>query len=282
MSGYEDYARTSTSYDATRVPVGLEIILGCFARGDVPLRDMHVLDAGCGTGSYSAALVATVGSVTAIDLNAGMLAVARGKLGEALVRGRVRLARGALERLPCPDGAFDGAIVNQVLHHLDDTPELGYPLHRRALGELARVLRPGGVLLVNTCSHAQLRHGWWYYRLIREAVERVRRRHLPIEALETMLGESGCERGGRFVPLAARLQGDAYFELEGPSRKAWREGDSIWALVTPPELERALARLRELEAKGLLRDFFARADARRAMVGQVTFVCARRQIAAAV
>ncbi len=79
MSGYEDYTRKSANYDKTREPVGTEILVGCFAHAPVPLDRTVVLDAGCGTGSYSDALPGYVGRTEAVDLNPGMLEVAARK-----------------------------------------------------------------------------------------------------------------------------------------------------------------------------------------------------------
>ena len=55
MSVYENYTAVSADYDRTRIPVGVEIILGCLASGGRSLGSLRLLDAGCGTGSYSVA-----------------------------------------------------------------------------------------------------------------------------------------------------------------------------------------------------------------------------------
>ena len=83
MSSYEDYTRKSGNYDKTREPVGTEILVGCFAHAPVPLDRTVVLDAGCGTGSYSDALLGYLGRIEAVDLNPGMLEVAARKLAWA-------------------------------------------------------------------------------------------------------------------------------------------------------------------------------------------------------
>ena len=48
MSAYEDYTAVSADYDRTRIPIGIEIILGCLAASGRPLTSLHLLDAGCG------------------------------------------------------------------------------------------------------------------------------------------------------------------------------------------------------------------------------------------
>ncbi len=79
MSVFETYDETSRHYDTTRVAIGGEILLGCLARHAKPLHELSVLDAGCGTGAYSLAIIGRVGRIEAIDMSAGMLERARAK-----------------------------------------------------------------------------------------------------------------------------------------------------------------------------------------------------------
>lgn len=196
MSSYEDYTRVSRNYDRTRCPVGIEVIIGCMAQAHTPLDEMVVLDAGCGTGNYSRALLDHVGRIVAVDLNEDMIG----------------------------DAAFDGVMINQVLHRLPDESAQGFSVHRRVFREIAWVLKPGGILTVNTCSRRQLEHGYWYYSLIPQAARTLRARFVPIELLPEILEESGFTYRGRFAPLDALMQGPSYFDPHGPLRKEWRDG----------------------------------------------------------
>ena len=63
MSSYEDYDKTSGHYDKTRIPIGVEIILGCLVKSGRALNKMKVLDAGCGTGNYSEELLDHVNQI---------------------------------------------------------------------------------------------------------------------------------------------------------------------------------------------------------------------------
>ena len=279
MSAYENYTAVSEDYDHTRIPVGLEIILGCLASVGRSLASLRLLDAGCGTGSYCAALRRYAGAIDAVDLNPSMLGVARAKLD-----GRpgcpVALHEAGIDALPFEDACFDAVMVNQVLHHLPDSPNDGWPMLRRVLGEFARVLRPGGVAVINTCSHEQLRRGWWYASLVPEAVATIRRRHADTEVLKGLLAEAGLITRGRFVPSDAVMQGGAYFDGRGPLDPAWRRGDSLWSMVSESELERALDRIRALDEAGTLDAFVDEQDRMRPSVGQVGFHCAVREPAA--
>ena len=155
-----------------------------------------------------------------------MLGVARAKLDHT-PGCPVALHEAGIDALPFEDARFDAVMVNQVLHHLPDVPHDGWPLLRRVLGELTRVLRPGGSAIINTCSHEQLRHGWWHAALVPGAVEAMCRRHPDTEVLTGLLAEAGLVPRGRFVPSDAVMQGDAYFDGRGLLDPEWRRGDSM-------------------------------------------------------
>ncbi|GGW29549.1 class I SAM-dependent methyltransferase [Streptomyces griseoloalbus] len=103
--------------------------------GDVTGR--RILDAGCGSGPLSAALRDRGAVVTGIDASAGMLALARRRLGDDVALHVVDLSG----PLPFDDGAFDDVVASLVLHYLEDWGP--------TLAELRRVLRPGGRLIAS-------------------------------------------------------------------------------------------------------------------------------------
>lgn len=275
MSSYEKYDQTSAAYDGGRTPVGMEILVGALTMSGRPAREMLVLDAGCGTGSYTKELLQFVGRVHAVDASSGMLNVATEKLSSELKEGRVALDRADLRELSFPESTFDGIVINQVLHHLD-TPGFGrYPNHETVLRNLARFLKPGAPLVINTCAREQVTKGFWMTSLVPEAAKRLADRYMPIEDIEQILRASGLTCRGRFVPTDA-VVGPSYFDGRGPLRKEWRDADSLWALASETELEAALARIRELDANGELDAFVANADRDRIHVGQLTFLVATR------
>jgi ArsR family transcriptional regulator len=119
-------------------------------------REWIVGDLGCGTGTVSAALAPFVARVLAVDSSAAMVQAAKKRLQGF---DNVDLRRGELESLPIDDARLDAATLMLVLHHVPE-PE-------RALGEVSRVLKPGGrVVLVDMLPHdrdsyrQQMGHVW--------------------------------------------------------------------------------------------------------------------------
>ncbi|MFC5823643.1 class I SAM-dependent methyltransferase [Nonomuraea insulae] len=103
--------------------------------GDVAGR--RILDAGCGSGPLFSALRDRGAIVTGIDASAGMLELARQRLGADADLQVADLAG----PLPFPNEAFDDVIASLVLHYLEDWGP--------TLAELRRVLKPGGRFLVS-------------------------------------------------------------------------------------------------------------------------------------
>jgi len=100
-------------------------------------RDWTVGDLGCGTGQVSAAIAPFVSRVIAVDASPAMLQAAKKRLQQT---SNVDLRRGDLEALPVDDAMLDAATLMLVLHHV--------PQPERALAEVARVLKPGGRLVI--------------------------------------------------------------------------------------------------------------------------------------
>ena len=275
VSSYENYSETARTYDRTREPIGVEIIVGCLSKSSIPLAQQHLLDAGCGTGNYSRAMIEHVARITAVDLNADMLAQAQSKFNGA-DRDRIGFHRSSITRLPFRAAVFDGIMINQVMHHIADEAESGYPRIRGVLTEFARVLKPRGMIVINICSRQQINEGFWYCSLIPEETARMRERHIPLSVLQQLLHQCGFECASRIVPIDALMQGNAYFNARGPLEKAWRDGDSIWSTVPPERVDQVCADVKRMAEAGKLGDYLHEHDAPRKKIGQVTFVHAQR------
>lgn len=152
--------------------------------------DARVLDAGCGEGVL-------------VDEYSGRLAIEG--IDPNYSSDRVR--NGSLTALPYADATFDRALCLDVLEHLsfEDQP--------KALGELYRVLRPAGVLLVSVpnLAHLQSRvHFLLQGRLIRTAALAKHPGDRPVAEYLDMAARSGFELIGRHgifptVPVLTRM-----------------------------------------------------------------------------
>jgi ubiquinone/menaquinone biosynthesis C-methylase UbiE len=135
-------------------PAGALLAAGSFLSGHAPLAKRlfrpdafdlqgakRILDAGCGAGQFTEIVLEQCdpdATIACFDLSLEML-----RRGERRVaRGRPQMAAADITRLPYRDAAFDCVICGWVLEHLPDP--------RRGLHEIARVLEPGGRLLILT------------------------------------------------------------------------------------------------------------------------------------
>ncbi|MBA3310503.1 MAG: methyltransferase domain-containing protein [Nocardioidaceae bacterium] len=102
----------------------------------------RALDVGCGPGALTAQLVERLGAlaVAAIDPSAPFVAAMRERFPEVDVRS------GVAEHLPFPDDTFDLSLAQLVVHFMTD-PVTG-------LLEMARVTRPGGIVVAGVWDHA--------------------------------------------------------------------------------------------------------------------------------
>jgi len=103
----------------------------------------RVLEVGCGTGDVALAAKALAGpngAVYGIDPSPEMIAVARAKAADQACA--VDFQIGLIEALAFPDATFDVVLSSLMMHHLPDD------LKRQGLAEIARVLKPGGRLLI--------------------------------------------------------------------------------------------------------------------------------------
>ncbi len=110
---------------------------------------MRLLDAGCGPGTVTAGLARAVspGETIGLDAAPGVLEHARAHAAEQQVENAAFVV-GDIYELDDADAAFDVVYANQLLQHLAD------PV--RALKEMRRVLRPGGLLAVRDADYATM------------------------------------------------------------------------------------------------------------------------------
>jgi SAM-dependent methyltransferase len=110
----------------------------------------RLLDVGCGPGTITADLAGAVAQVTALEVTADALDLARAEIARRAVT-NVEFAVGDVHALDFPDDTFDVVHAHQVLQHLGDPVA--------ALREMRRVTRPGGIVAVRDSDYAGFT--WW-------------------------------------------------------------------------------------------------------------------------
>ncbi len=114
----------------------------------------QVLDVGCGTGTLAmevARRVGRTGRVVGVDPGTEQIARARSKAARRHVP--IEFHLGVIEHLAFPDQTFDVVFSTLMMHHLPDS------LKRQGLAEIARVLKPGGRLVIADFKRKQERQG---------------------------------------------------------------------------------------------------------------------------
>jgi SAM-dependent methyltransferase len=117
------------------------------AKHNPELRDPKILDFGCGWGRITRFLpqITAVGNIYGTDVDAGLIKACQDHLHAS---NYTVMTSGAA--LPYPDQMFDVVLSNSVFSHLSEAS------HRFHVGEIARVLKPGGLFLGTILSEASM------------------------------------------------------------------------------------------------------------------------------
>jgi len=276
MSHFENYQNVSRFYENTRTAVGVDIIRNHLENGELPINKQLLVDAGCGTGLYSAALVNHVRKIEAIDLNAGMLKIAKEKMNSEEKKGLINFYISSIDSLPLDNDTVDAVMINQVLHHLPDNSTGGWAHHEKVFREFWRVLKSGGMLIINSCSPEQIECGFWFYNLIPEAKEKMTQKVINLSDLNNLLKQCGFSNTVQEVNMDLVLQSDAYFNSDGIFNADWRSGDSIWSLVPEEILSEVLIKANKMHKEGELEAYLKHHDQNRKTTGQVTFSISKK------
>ena len=266
-----NYDNISSDYDVTRTATGLEtikkIIHNHSKEVSIPIDKIELISIGCGTGNNEIGLAGFVKNVYGIDISLGMINQAREKSKKF---SNLRFDVGNATNLGfIQDKSYDVALFALSLHHMGS-----HNNQIQALGESYRILRTGGLVIIQTLSERQLRDGIWHDDLIPKATGKLIQMYVPIQSLIDNLRSTGFKYKKSIVPADVTIQGRAYFDLDGPFKKKWRSGMSNWVMATKNEVQQALKRLKKMKKDGTLQEYFERREAVRKELGQMTFVYA--------
>jgi SAM-dependent methyltransferase len=135
----EEFTHQSRSFGNSPAMTSAET-LGALVELVPEEREARWIDVACGPGVVSRGIAGRVGSVSGIDLTPAMVEEAERRAREDGV-GNVGFTLGDATALDFPDASFDGAITRLSLHHI--------PAPGRVVAEMARVVRPGGWVVVS-------------------------------------------------------------------------------------------------------------------------------------
>jgi len=123
------------------------------------IEPRRVLDVATGTAGVAIAIArSTSAHVTGVDVSEEMLALGRGRVASAGLQSRIELEVARAEGLPFADGSFDAISFTYVLRYVSDPAA--------TIAELARALRPGGVMAgldFYVPPSMPARAAWWLY-----------------------------------------------------------------------------------------------------------------------
>lgn len=206
----EEYLALYPDRDDREAESQARFVLGCVAPWAARGRG-GILDLACGTGRHAVVLSRGGAPVTGVDLSAPLLARARARRAAP----RPGLVRADMRRLPFADGAF-GAVVNffTSFGYFDDPGDDG-----RVLGEVRRVLAPGGAFLSDVFNAA---------RVLATLVPREEK---------TVAGERVAIRR-RWDPATRRVEKEITMG-EGPAARTFRERVRVYLRGELETLHRA-------------------------------------------
>lgn len=216
-------------FDAERYPpdnlgfwVPLTVRLGRIRSGD------DVLDVGCATGGFTAAIAETTGSnVIGLDHSYDMLAYARRHRG----RPSTHWVGGDAAHLPFARRSFDRVVASLVVHQVEDREQL--------LGDLHRVLRTTGVLLIRTVTPEDAA-AWTPHRFFPSVARAQTARMPPIAELTRLLARIG------FAAVTTEaVERVRHVPMQDIERSFRTEVTDRFPFLSPVELDDGLARMRE-------------------------------------
>ncbi|MCA8954927.1 MAG: class I SAM-dependent methyltransferase [Planctomycetes bacterium] len=170
----------------------------------------HTLDLGTGPGDIPVAIAMAkqAARIVAVDAARTMLALAQRKVARAGLAARIALQCADVKCLPFADRSFDAVLSNTILHHIPEPVAM--------LREAARVLRPGGVLLIRDLYRPDDEQQAWALVDRHAAGATEPQRRLLFDSLHAALTLDEARDAVRAAGLDARVEmsSDRHYSIE--------------------------------------------------------------------
>lgn len=186
----QQFRRQAEAYSAMKVVTDPRILDHMLEVSDVR-PDMRVLDVACGPGFVAMAFAPKCRSVVGIDATDRLVARARAEAARRAIT-NVTFTLGNVERMPFGRDEFDIATCRFAFHHF------AHP--RQVLAEMARVLKPGGRMVIVDMTTSEDPAKSDYHNRLERLCDPSHARALPLSEWEQMIAEAGlgvARRGGR-------------------------------------------------------------------------------------
>ena len=244
-----------------------------------------MLAAGCGTGNYCLRFLENgLQSLKMVDASSTMLENARRKTGE--YKDFVDIQQMVLPKLEFSDESFDVVTFIQVLHHIDSAAlnlekevlsKEDYPNLIESFKQTFNLLRPGGILMVDTMFEENIDSFWWT-SLCPKAANIMKRTRIKKEYLFEVLTEINFSDISFIVrPNSCLLKREIYDRIENIGDSHWRSYLSQYKLVeNSGELDNLISIIQGKVKEGSIREFFYELSKNLRIYGNHVTVFARK------
>lgn len=225
-----------------RKPPGVDVISGLLqVHCNKQFQNIHILDAGCGTGQHSKALLGMgIVEITLIDASPHMLAVAKEALKKHSQQQKAHIVEATFPSFPFQDNTFDAIMFNQVLHHLDDTRDgENYPRLEHTLEDARRILKNKGVLIISTTLSSTIRESIWFLQLQANIREKLIKTYPSVDQYIEFFHKHGfrCVTAMNLLNATGVDIYPNYLDPESILDEEWRQATSIFGIATDTEIK---------------------------------------------
>lgn len=247
-----DYSNNRVNiYNTYRQPIGINFLIEKIESiyKDEDNTTINILDCGCGSGKYTQYLSNYDYSITSIDNNDNMLNSLNNWIKNNNITNVSTKKVNLMENIDLPENNFDIIIINQVVHHFnDDTEDFKYL--SKLFNNLYKILKPDGILSLNTSSYEQHRFGMWWGYLIEPQLKEYCKRYCSIDKLINISNNNNfklIEQHKCKEPFIGNSYYNPHFVLDEKIRKT----DTLWEYVDDNVYNNIKNILKEVELQKL-------------------------------